>query len=181
MRQWFGRGLRLFCGGGLNEENSASTWGKADVWRRRSRSKWVSVCHLGVPTGTGTCMVLPTSTVFRFIGPEYLYDSKQITRAALEDHFCGKLLGLPMGCDICYTNHAEADQDDMDNLLRRAPCPPVRRHRLRRPRLPRQNAWPHGHAATALTASRSLGPRCASTPTPALPWGGWAPVCPRLR
>ena len=51
------------------------------------------------------------------IGPEYLYDGKQITRAALEDHFCGKLLGLPMGMDICYTNHAEADQDDMDNLL----------------------------------------------------------------
>jgi ethanolamine ammonia-lyase large subunit len=52
-----------------------------------------------------------------FIGPEYLYDGKQIIRAGLEDHFCGKLLGLPMGCDICYTNHAEADQDDMDNLI----------------------------------------------------------------
>jgi len=52
-----------------------------------------------------------------FIGPEYLYDGKQILRAGLEDHFCGKLLGLPMGCDICYTNHAEADQDDMDALL----------------------------------------------------------------
>ncbi|HVX52515.1 MAG TPA: ethanolamine ammonia-lyase subunit EutB, partial [Chitinophagaceae bacterium] len=52
-----------------------------------------------------------------FIGPEYLFDGKQIIRAALEDHFCAKLLGLPMGCDICYTNHAEADQDDMDNLL----------------------------------------------------------------
>jgi ethanolamine ammonia-lyase large subunit len=52
-----------------------------------------------------------------FIGPEYLYDGKEITRAGLEDHFCGKLLGLPMGCDICYTNHAEADQDDMDALL----------------------------------------------------------------
>ena len=57
------------------------------------------------------------NTVVGFIGPEYLYDGKQITRAALEDHFCGKLLGLPMGCDICYTNHAEADQDDMDVLL----------------------------------------------------------------
>ena len=57
------------------------------------------------------------NTVAGFIGPEYLYDGKQITRAALEDHFCGKLLGLPMGCDICYTNHAEADQDDMDGLL----------------------------------------------------------------
>ena len=52
-----------------------------------------------------------------FIGPEYLYDSKQIIRAGLEDHFCGKLLGLPMGCDVCYTNHAEADQDDMDSLM----------------------------------------------------------------
>ena len=52
-----------------------------------------------------------------FIGPEYLYDGKQIIRAGLEDHFCGKLLGLPMGCDVCYTNHAEADQDDMDTLL----------------------------------------------------------------
>jgi ethanolamine ammonia-lyase large subunit len=57
------------------------------------------------------------NTVVGFIGPEYLYDGKQITRAALEDHFCGKLLGLPMGCDICYTNHAEADQDDMDTIL----------------------------------------------------------------
>jgi ethanolamine ammonia-lyase large subunit len=58
-----------------------------------------------------------TNTVVGFIGPEYLYDGKQIIRAALEDHFCGKLLGVPMGCDICYTNHAEADQDDMDTLL----------------------------------------------------------------
>ncbi len=57
------------------------------------------------------------NTVVGFIGPEYLYDGKQITRAGLEDHFCGKLLGLPIGCDICYTNHAEADQNDMDNLL----------------------------------------------------------------
>lgn len=57
------------------------------------------------------------NTVVGFIGPEYLYDGKQINRAGLEDHFCGKLLGLPMGCDICYTNHAAADQDDMDTLL----------------------------------------------------------------
>ncbi len=57
------------------------------------------------------------NTVVGFIGPEYLYDGKQICRAALEDHFCGKLLGLPMGCDICYTNHAEADDDDMDAVL----------------------------------------------------------------
>ena len=60
---------------------------------------------------------LLVNTVVGFIGPEYLYDGKQIIRAGLEDHFCGKLLGLPMGCDICYTNHAEADSDDMDNLL----------------------------------------------------------------
>ena len=60
---------------------------------------------------------LLVNTVVGFIGPEYLYDGKQILRAGLEDHFCGKLLGVPMGCDICYTNHAEADQDDMDSLL----------------------------------------------------------------
>jgi ethanolamine ammonia-lyase large subunit len=60
---------------------------------------------------------LLVNTVVGFIGPEYLYDGKQILRAGLEDHFCGKLLGLPMGCDVCYTNHAQADQDDMDNLL----------------------------------------------------------------
>ena len=57
------------------------------------------------------------NTVVGFIGPEYLYDGKQIIRAGLEDHFCGKLMGLPIGCDVCYTNHAEADQDDMDTLL----------------------------------------------------------------
>lgn len=60
---------------------------------------------------------LLVNTVVGFIGPEYLYDGKQIIRAGLEDHCCGKLLGLPMGCDICYTNHAEADQDDMDTLM----------------------------------------------------------------
>ena len=60
---------------------------------------------------------LLVNSVVGFIGPEYLFDSKQIIRAGLEDHFCGKLLGLPMGCDICHTNHAEADQDDMDSLL----------------------------------------------------------------
>ncbi len=57
------------------------------------------------------------NTVVGFIGPEYLYDGKEIIRAGLEDHFCGKLMGLPMGADVCYTNHAEANQDDMDNLL----------------------------------------------------------------
>ncbi|MED5523440.1 MAG: ethanolamine ammonia-lyase subunit EutB [Pseudomonadota bacterium] len=60
---------------------------------------------------------LLVNTVVGFIGPEYLFDGKQITRAGLEDHFCGKLLGLPMGVDVCYTNHCEADQNDMDNLL----------------------------------------------------------------
>jgi ethanolamine ammonia-lyase large subunit len=60
---------------------------------------------------------LLVNTVVGFIGPEYLFDGKQITRAGLEDHFCGKLLGVPMGVDVCYTNHAEADQDDMDALL----------------------------------------------------------------
>src|SRR5918996_2700516 len=60
---------------------------------------------------------LLVNTVVGFIGPEYLFDGKQITRAGLEDHFCGKLLGLPMGVDVCYTNHAKADQDDMDALL----------------------------------------------------------------
>jgi ethanolamine ammonia-lyase large subunit len=60
---------------------------------------------------------LLVNTVVGFIGPEYLYDGKQILRAGLEDHCCGKLLGVPMGCDVCYTNHAEADQDDMDTLL----------------------------------------------------------------
>jgi ethanolamine ammonia-lyase large subunit len=60
---------------------------------------------------------LLVNSVVGFIGPEYLYNGKEITRAGLEDHFCGKLLGVPMGVDVCYTNHAEADQDDMDNLL----------------------------------------------------------------
>ncbi|MFC3104390.1 ethanolamine ammonia-lyase subunit EutB [Salinisphaera aquimarina] len=60
---------------------------------------------------------LLVNTVVGFIGPEYLFDGKEIIRAGLEDHFCGKLLGVPMGCDVCYTNHAQADQNDMDNLL----------------------------------------------------------------
>jgi ethanolamine ammonia-lyase large subunit len=60
---------------------------------------------------------LLVNSVVGFIGPEYLHNGKEIIRAGLEDHFCGKLLGLPMGCDVCYTNHAEADQDDMDVLL----------------------------------------------------------------
>ncbi|MEO8937063.1 MAG: ethanolamine ammonia-lyase subunit EutB [Burkholderiaceae bacterium] len=63
------------------------------------------------------CQPLLTNSVVGFIGPEYLYDGKQIVRAGLEDHFCGKLMGLPLGCDVCYTNHAEADSDDMDTLM----------------------------------------------------------------
>jgi ethanolamine ammonia-lyase large subunit len=82
--------------------------------------------HHGVDQQTLECRAYAVARVFRpllvnsvvgFIGPEYLYDGKQILRAALEDHCCGKLLGLPMGVDICYTNHAEADQDDMDAIL----------------------------------------------------------------
>ncbi|MGP1355235.1 ethanolamine ammonia-lyase subunit EutB, partial [Roseicyclus sp.] len=60
---------------------------------------------------------LLVNTVVGFIGPEYLADGKEIVRAGLEDHFCGKLLGLPMGVDVCYTNHSYADQEDMDLLL----------------------------------------------------------------
>src|SRR5271156_4479996 len=82
--------------------------------------------HHGADQQTGEARSYAVARAFRpllvnsvvgFIGPEYLFDGKQITRAGLEDHFCGKLLGLPMGCDVCYTNHAEADQDDMDALL----------------------------------------------------------------
>ena len=72
-----------------------------------------------VPTVARRVPAPLVNTVVGFIGPEYLYDGKQIIRAGLEDHFCGKLLGLPMGCDVCYTNHAEADQDDMDDKLLR--------------------------------------------------------------
>ncbi|MES1972125.1 MAG: ethanolamine ammonia-lyase subunit EutB [Pseudomonadota bacterium] len=85
-----------------------------------------SDAHHGVDQQTLECRAYAVARAFRpllvnsvvgFIGPEYLYDGKQILRAALEDHFCGKLMGLPMGLDICYTNHAEADQDDMDTIL----------------------------------------------------------------
>ncbi|NUN67870.1 ethanolamine ammonia-lyase subunit EutB, partial (plasmid) [Pseudanabaena biceps] len=82
--------------------------------------------HHGVDQQTLECRAYGVGRAFRpllvnsvvgFIGPEYLYDGKQILRAALEDHCCGKLLGLPMGLDICYTNHAEADQDDLDGIV----------------------------------------------------------------
>jgi ethanolamine ammonia-lyase large subunit len=74
-------------------------------------------CEVRAYAVARTFAPLLVNTVVGFIGPEYLYDGKQIIRAGLEDHFCGKLLGLPMGCDVCYTNHAEADQDDVDTLL----------------------------------------------------------------
>jgi len=74
-------------------------------------------CEARAYAVAGRYRPLLVNTVVGFIGPEYLYDGKQIVRAGLEDHFCGKLLGVPMGCDVCYTNHAEADQDDMDTLL----------------------------------------------------------------
>ena len=115
---------------------------------------------------------LLVNTVVGFIGPEYLYDGKQIIRAGLEDHFCGKLLGLPMGVDVCYTNHAEADQNDMDTLLTllAAAGVRVRHHRARRrrrdarlsePVLPRRpGGTPHAGSAArprvrTLAAARS--------------------------
>jgi ethanolamine ammonia-lyase large subunit len=80
-----------------------------DVDQQTLEARAYAVCRAFEP--------LLVNTVVGFIGPEYLYDGKQIVRAGLEDHFCGKLMGLPIGADVCYTNHAEADQDDMDNLL----------------------------------------------------------------
>ncbi len=80
-----------------------------DVDQQTLEARAYAVCRAYEP--------LLVNTVVGFIGPEYLYDGKQIVRAGLEDHFCGKLMGVPLGCDICYTNHAEADQDDMDTLL----------------------------------------------------------------
>ncbi len=99
---------------------------KPDVFRNRpgqrtvgQRPPWRRPANLRDPR---LCRGPPLQAVSgqhrgRFHRPEYLYNGKQIIRAGLEDHFCGKLLGVPMGCDICYTNHAEADQDDMDTLL----------------------------------------------------------------
>lgn len=80
-----------------------------DVDQQTLEARAYAVCRAYDP--------LLVNTVVGFIGPEYLFDGKQIIRAGLEDHFCGKLMGLPLGCDVCYTNHAEADQDDMDTLL----------------------------------------------------------------
>ncbi len=81
----------------------------AGVDQQTCEARAYAVCRRYAP--------LLVNTVVGFIGPEYLYDGKQIIRAGLEDHFCGKLMGLPLGCDVCYTNHAEADGDDMDTLL----------------------------------------------------------------
>lgn len=80
-----------------------------DVDQQTVETRAYAVCRMFRP--------LLVNTVVGFIGPEYLFDGREIARAGLEDHFCGKLLGLPMGVDVCYTNHAEADQDDMDSLL----------------------------------------------------------------
>ena len=101
---------------------------------------------------------LLVNTVVGFIGPEYLYDGKQILRAGLEDHFCGKLLGLPMGCDICYTNHAEADQDDMDALLTLLGVAGVQLHHGRARRRRRDAALPeHQFSRRAVSA-----PQCSA-------------------
>src|ERR1700759_581162 len=86
---------------------SANAHGGVDQQTREARAHAVARAY----------KPLLVNSVVGFIGPEYLYDGKEIIRAGLEDHFCGKLLGLPLGVDVCYTNHAEADQDDMDNLL----------------------------------------------------------------
>ena len=90
--------------------------GQRAVSRRASRRRSADLEARAYAVARAFAPLLVNSVV-GFIGPEYLYDGKQITRAGLEDHFCGKLLGLPMGVDVCYTNHAEADQDDMDALL----------------------------------------------------------------
>ena len=91
--------------------------GLGALGRRPSRRRPADAARPAPTRSRAQFEPLLVNTVVGFIGPEYLYDGKQIIRAGLEDHFCGKLLGLPMGCDVCYTNHAEADQDDMDTLL----------------------------------------------------------------
>ena len=91
--------------------------GLGAVGRRASRRRPADAARRAPTPWPARFEPLLVNTVVGFIGPEYLYDGKEIIRAGLEDHFCGKLMGLPMGCDVCYTNHAEADQDDMDTLL----------------------------------------------------------------
>ena len=91
--------------------------GQRALRRARTTASTSRPARRGPTPWPGGSTPLLVNTVVGFIGPEYLFDGKQIMRAGLEDHFCGKLMGLPMGCDVCYTNHAEADQDDMDALL----------------------------------------------------------------
>ena len=91
--------------------------GQRAVGRRASRRRPADAARRAPMRWRGAFKPLLVNTVVGFIGPEYLFDGKQIIRAGLEDHFCGKLMGVPMGVDVCYTNHAEADQDDMDALL----------------------------------------------------------------
>ena len=99
------------------ETGQGSALSSHTIWAPAA-SRWTSRRWRPAPTRWhATLRPLLVNTVVGFIGPEYLYDGKQIIRAGLEDHFCGKLLGLPMGVDVCYTNHAEADQNDMDTLL----------------------------------------------------------------
>ena len=110
---------------------------------------------------------LLVNSVVGFIGPEYLYDGKQIIRAGLEDHFCGKLLGLPMGLDVCYTNHAEADQDDMDMLLTLAAPGRGELHHGRAGRRRRHAATTSPPASTTRSMCASCwacGPRRSSSP-----------------
>lgn len=108
----------------------------------------------------GAYQPLLVNTVVGFIGPEYLYNGKQILRAGLEDHFCGKLLGVPMGCDVCYTHHAEADSDlGRERLLAwasfSAPPPGVKRPRPGQKPLRRVGPLPHtGDVLVGLTVSR---------------------------
>ena len=102
----------------IGAKNSAAieACAKLLTWALKARSvSWqLQNCWAAVARHFRPLLV---NSVVGFIGPEYLFNGKEIMRAGLEDHFCGKLLGLPMGCDVCYTNHAEADQDDMDALL----------------------------------------------------------------
>ena len=111
---------------------------------------------------------LLVNTVVGFIGPEYLYDGKQIIRAGLEDHFCGKLLGVPMGVDVCYTNHAEADQDDMDIA---ADAARGRGRQLRHGRAGRRRR--HAELPAHLVPRRALCPRPLRTEAPAPEFEAW--------
>ena len=91
--------------------------GKRFIGRRANHGVDQQTCEVRAYAVARRYNPFLVNSVVGFIGPEYLFDGKQIIRAGLEDHFCGKLMGIPMGMDICYTNHAQADQDDMDTLL----------------------------------------------------------------